>query len=217
MIRRGAERFRDRHDAGRQLAALLAAHEEACDVVLALPRGGVPVGVEVAAALGAELEVLMVRKLGVPRHAELGMGAVAEGGVRVLNDELIAQLGVTARQIDETAAAELAELERRVRVYRGGRPMLDVRNRKVVVVDDGLATGVTASAAVKAIRALGPATVVFAVPVASADALGTMEDAADRAYAVSVPRGFRAVGQFYDDFRQVSDDEVCSALAASSQ
>jgi predicted phosphoribosyltransferase len=206
-------RFSDRAQAGRLLAERLRAYAKRDDViVLALPRGGVPVAFEVARALDAPLDVFLVRKLGVPGHEELAFGAIAPGGTRVLNTPLIERLGLTAERIEAIDATERRELERRQRVYRDGRPPPDVAGRTVIVVDDGLATGSTMQAAVEAIRQDDPAQVVVAVPVADpgvCEALGTL---ADEVVCLSMPRPLRAVGAWYEAFSQTSDDEVRALL-----
>src|SRR6202166_4792121 len=172
--------FRDRREAGRLLAAKLANYANRPDVlVLALPRGGVPVAYEVARALDVPLDVFVVRKLGVPGYEELAMGAVATGGVRVLNDQFVARLGIPEHMIDAIAARERQELARRERLYRGGRPLPDVRGRTVIVVDDGLATGATMHAAIQALRQQNPARIVGAVPAASPDTCEEMKAKAD--------------------------------------
>ena len=205
--------FRDRADAGRVLAGALA-HLAGWDdvVVLALPRGGVPVAAEVARALGAPLDVLLVRKLGVPGHAELAMGAIATGGVRVLNRSVTGPLDIRPEVVDEVAAREAAELERREQAYRPGRPPLDVAGRVVVVVDDGLATGSTMRAAVTALRAKGPARVVVAVPVGSRETCRDLAQEADEVVCAHSPAGFRSVGEWYDDFAQTTDDDIRALL-----
>ncbi len=184
-------------------------------VVLALPRGGVPVGYEVAAALGAPLDVIGVRKIGAPRQPELAVGAIASGGVTMIDDHLAAQIGVDRSALHEVVARERAELDRRERRYRSGRPAPDVRDRCVVVVDDGIATGSTMAAAVAALRRLGPAEVVAAAPVASRSACAHLGAAADRVVSASTPEPFHAVGLWYQDFTQTSDDEVVELLAAA--
>ncbi len=210
-------RYRDRTDAGRRLAHELAGYAHRPDViVLALPRGGVPVAYEVAAALHAPLDVLVVRKLGVPGHAELAMGAVASGGVRVINDLLVAQLRIPAEAVEEVAAQELAELARREAAYRGERPAPDVRGRTVVLVDDGLATGSTMQAAVLALRQREPARIIVAVPVASREACGLLQGTADDVVCGSTPEPFVAVGLWYANFAQTTDDEVRSLLAMAA-
>jgi putative phosphoribosyl transferase len=205
--------FRDRTDAGRQLAARLERYAGRDDVtVLALPRGGVPVGYEVAEALGAPLDVFLVRKLGVPGHEELAMGAIASGGVRVINDAAVRYLDLTPEVIDQAAEREGKELERRAQAYRDGRPAPDVRGRIVILVDDGLATGSTMRAAVEALRTLGPARVVVAVPVGSPDVCQAFREVADDVVCGREPEPFYAVGAWYNDFTQTTDDEVRDLL-----
>ena len=207
--------FRDRDDAGQALAGQLepwADHEDL--LVLALPRGGVPVAAAVAKALGAELDVLVVRKLGTPGHEELAMGAIASGGARVLNASVIDQLDIHDDQIEAEARRQQVELERRARTYRGDRPPPRVAGRTVVVVDDGFATGATMKAAVRALRLSDPRDIVVAVPVAPAGADEEMLGLADAFVAVQLPRDFHAVGLWYRDFAQTTDAEVRSALAA---
>lgn len=208
-------RFVDRRHAGRELAGLLRSHAAAAGnvVVLALPRGGVPVAFEVARALGAPLDILVVRKLGVPGHPELAMGAIAGGDVRVLNRDLLRQLRIEGAAIDRVVDEERRELARRERAYRGQRPPLDVRGRTVIVVDDGLATGATMHAAVAALERQHAARVVVAVPVASRDALDSLAAAADEVVSVLIPEPLYGVGAWYADFRQTTDDEVRDLLA----
>ncbi|MGV9266040.1 phosphoribosyltransferase family protein [Kitasatospora sp. NPDC003701] len=205
--------FTDRTDAGRRLAALLGHLRGPGTVVVALPRGGVPVAAEVAAALGAPLDICVIRKLGVPRQPELGMGAIGEDGVRVLNDEVIRLAGVTPGQLAEVELRERAELERRARRYRGGRPPADLRGRTVVVVDDGIATGSTARAACRIVRARGAARVVLAVPVAPDDWTDRLAGVADELVCVGTPSPFFAIGEFYGDFSQTGDEEVLRHLS----
>jgi predicted phosphoribosyltransferase len=208
------QRFRNRTDASRQLAEKLAAYAHRRDVlVLALPRGGVPVGYEVARALGAPLDIFLVRKLGVPGYEELAMGAVATGGVRVLNDEIVRGLGISEHEIDAAAARELQELARRQRLYRGDRPPPDVAGRTVILVDDGLATGATMRAAVAAVRQQQPARIVVAVPTASPDTCEALKAEADDVVCAMTPEPFFAVGHWYEDFTQTTDDEVRELLA----
>ena len=210
-------RFSNRTVAGRQLARRLGAYRNRRDVVvLALPRGGVPVGFEVARALGAPLDVFIVRKLGVPGYRELAMGAIAAGGVRVLNDAVVQDAGVTPDQIEWVASDELRELERRERLYRGGAPPLDLKGRTVILVDDGLATGATMRAAVVAVRRLGAGRVVVAIPVAPAETCERFAREADAVVCLMTPDPFRAIGQWYDDFSQVSDEEVVALLAGAA-
>jgi erythromycin esterase-like protein/predicted phosphoribosyltransferase len=206
--------FRDRREAGRVLAEKLTAYANRSDVlVLALPRGGVPVGYEVAGALGAPLDVFVVRKLGVPGYEELAMGAVATGGVLVLNDQLVERLGIPQHIIDAVAARERQELARRERLYRSGRPPLDVRGRTVILVDDGLATGATMHAAIQALRQQNPARIVVAVPTASPETCEEMRARADDVICGITPEPFDAVGRWYRDFSQTTDEEVGVLLA----
>ncbi len=205
-------RYRDRTEAGQVLAQHLTAYADRPDVlVLGLPRGGVPVASEVAQALHAPLDVFLVRKLGVPGREELAMGAIATGGVRVLNDDVVRALDIPNEVIDAVAESEGVELQRRSQLYRGDRPPPAVRGRTVILVDDGLATGSTMRAAVAALRRQGPAHLVVAVPVGSAD---TCADLAEQAEVICprTPEPFLAVGMWYDDFRQTSDDEVRELL-----
>ncbi|MBB5233360.1 phosphoribosyltransferase [Deinococcus budaensis] len=206
--------FLHRQDAGQQLAARLASlHDWPDTTVLALPRGGVPVASEVAAVLGAPLDVFVVRKLGLPGHEEVAMGAVASGGVRVLNDDLVRRAGVTPEALAAVEIRERAELARRERVYREGRTPAPVAGRTALLVDDGVATGATLRAGVTALRALSPARVVVAVPVAPPNACRTLRTLADGVVCLLTPPDFRAVGQFYRDFAQTSDGEVRDLLA----
>jgi erythromycin esterase-like protein/adenine/guanine phosphoribosyltransferase-like PRPP-binding protein len=206
--------FRDRREAGRLLASKLSAYANRPEVlVLALPRGGVPVAYEVARALGAPLDVFVVRKLGVPGYEELAMGAVGTGGVRVFNHQLVTRLGIPDDLIDAVAAREQRELVRRERLYRGGRPPPDVRGRTVILVDDGLATGSTMQAAIEALRQLQPARIVVAVPTAPPDACEEMRARADVVVCAVTPEPFHAVGLWYQDFAQTTDEEVRDLLA----
>jgi putative phosphoribosyl transferase len=210
--------FRDRHDAGRQLAAELASYADRPDtLVLALPRGGVPVAYEVARALHAPLDVFLVRKLGVPGHEELAMGAIATGGVRVLNEEVVQALDIPEDVIDRVAAEEQRELERRERSYRDDRQVLSPRGRVVILIDDGLATGATMRAAVAALRKQDPAAVVVAVPVASPGVCEEFRGEVDHIVCARTPEPFHAVGLWYRDFSQTTDEEVHDLLEAAAQ
>lgn len=212
-MRSDLQPFADRREAGRELAARLGNYGNKGDVVvLALPRGGVPVAYEIATALGAPLDLFIVRKLGVPGHAELAMGAIASGGVRVLNDDVIGWYGLTEAAIDDVAADEQEELARREREYRKGQAPLDLRGRTIILVDDGLATGSTMKAAVKAVRALGPAHIVVAVPVGASDTCRALAALADEVVCAYTPEPFSAVGLWYRDFSQTTDDEVRDLL-----
>ena len=205
--------FRDRREAGRVLAGLLTAHRGRDDVVvLGLARGGVPVGWEVAAALQAPLDVFLVRKLGVPRWSELAMGALASGGGVVMNDNVVSGLHITDEQVREVIDSETVELARREHAYRGGRPVADPRDKIVILVDDGIATGASMLAAVRAIRAGGPQSIVVAVPVGPQSVCNELAQVADDVVCTTMPPGFEAVGQVYGDFHQVSDDEVRELL-----
>ena len=204
-----ARAFADRHEAGRALAERLATFARRDDVVvLALPRGGVPVGYEVATRLGVPLDVFTVRKLGVPGHPELAMGAIASGGVQVLNDEVIDWLRPSADVVERVARVELAELDRRERLYRNGRPLVPLEGRTVILVDDGLATGSTMRAAVQAVRRLEAGRVIVAAPVGARDTCEAMRLVADDVVCVISPDRFVAVGAWYLDFSETSDDEV---------
>src|SRR3982074_547535 len=210
--------FKDRRDAGRQLAERLAAYADRPDVlVLALPRGGVPVAEEVARALHVPMDVFLVRKLGLPGHAEFAMGAVASGGMRVLHREVVRQLHIPAELINAVTKRELHELERRERAYRGDRPFPDVRGKTVILVDDGLATGSTMRAAAEALRQQGPARLIVAVPAGSPQTCAEFRDEVDEVVCAITPEPFYAVGLWYDDFSQTTDDEVRDLLAAARQ
>ncbi len=207
------ERFRDRHDAGRRVAAVVGHYAGRDDVlVLALPRGGVPVGYEVSRALDAPLDVMQVRKLGVPGHEELAMGAIASGGVRILSEDVVGALQIPERVIATVAAAEEHELDRRERIYREGRPFPDVRGRTVILVDDGLATGSTMRAAAAALRAQGAGRLVVAVPVAPKETCDALRELVDEVICAVTPEPFLAVGEWYEDFTQTSDAEVQELL-----
>lgn len=209
MIRR----FRDRSAAGRELAESLRSYRGREDVVvLALARGGVPVGYEVARALGAPLDVFVVRKLGVPSEPELAMGAIATGGVRVLMEEVLESLAIPDEVVARVAAEEERELERRERHYRGDRAPAEIRGRTVILVDDGLATGATMRAAARAVRAQDPKRVVIAVPVGSPETCASMEAEADEVVCLMTPEPYLAVGFWYEEFSQTTDEEVESLL-----
>ncbi len=206
-------RFDDRHDAGRRLAAALTAYAERRDVVvLGLPRGGVPVAYEVARALHAPLDVFVVRKLGVPGHEELAMGAIASGGVMVLNDDVVLATGIDREQIDQVAARELETLTRQEQRFRGERPPLEVRDRVAIAVDDGLATGATMRAAVTALRDSGARAIVVAVPTAPRETCEMFRREVDEVVCATMPEPFTAVGLWYRDFTPVSDDQVRELL-----
>jgi putative phosphoribosyl transferase len=208
--------FRDRADAGRQLAAHLTSYTGRTDVlVLALPRGGVPVAFQVSQALGAPLDVFLVRKLGVPGHEELAMGAIATGGTRVLNEDVVRGLHISAEIIETVAAREQRELERRERLYRNGLPAPEVRGRACVLVDDGLATGSTMRAAVAALRQQQPTRIAAAVPVAAPSTCEEFQAEVDEVVCALTPEPFYAVGLWYDDFSATTDDEICDLLRRS--
>lgn len=206
--------FRDRGDAGRFLADKLTGYADRRDViVLGLPRGGIPVAYEVAQRLHAPLDVFTVRKLGVPGHEELAMGAIASGGVRVLNNDVLSYIRIPDEEIDRVASDELRELERRERLYRGAHPPLEVRDRIIIVVDDGLATGSTMRAAVKALRQKGPKQIVVAAPVGARETCDSFKDEVDVVCVCALtPEPFQAVGLWYANFEQTTDDEVRNLL-----
>lgn len=205
--------YRDRTDAGKKLAARLSKFKDRNDVVvLALPRGGVPVAYEVAQALNAPLDIFLVRKLGVPGHEELAMGAIATGGVRVLNQDVVDYLKIPPQVIDAVAAREMKELKRREIKYRGDRPAPDVTGKTVILIDDGLATGSTVRAAAQALRQQEPAHSVVAVPVSAPQTCDEYQIGVDEIICASTPEPFRGVGQWYDDFSQTTDEEVHDLL-----
>lgn len=206
--------FANRAEAGRQLASRLTQYADRPDVVvLGLPRGGVPVAYEVARQLHAPLDVFLVRKLGVPGHEELAMGAIASGGVRILNEELLWQIDVPIPVVDRVTKLEECELRRREQVYRSARPSVRLEGKTVLLVDDGIATGSTMRAALRAVRAHGPAAIVVAVPAAAAAACFDLAAEADEVVSLITPEYFRAVGEWYVDFSQTSDAEVVALLS----
>src|SRR5437773_4142064 len=210
-------RFKNRTEAGRLLAAKLLCHSSTpALLVLALPRGGVPVAYEVASALRAPLDIFLVRKLGVPGHEEYAMGALATGGVRILNPDAVQHLGISEDVIEKVVAKEKAELERREREYRGSRPVPELRGRTVMIVDDGLATGSSMRAAVAALRQKQPARIIVAVPVGAPDTCADLHREADEAVCARQPEPFYAVGAWYQDFSQTTDEEVRALLAEAA-
>jgi putative phosphoribosyl transferase len=210
-------RFLDRSEAGRALARALSHYAGRDDViVLALPRGGVPVGYEVAKELGAPLDVFLVRKLGVPGHEELAMGAIASGGVLVLDEGVLRWLDISEQQIQNTLARELDELRRREAAYRDGRPLPNLKGKTVILVDDGLATGASMQAAARAVRRHEPARIVIAVPVASRATCDRFRDEVDEVVCAVTPAPFYAVGNWYEDFSQTTDEEVRDLLALNA-
>ena len=215
----GDERvFADRREAGRELANLIPRGAQSENtVVLALPRGGVPVAYEIARALGATLDVFLVRKLGTPGHPELAMGAIASGGIKVLNDDVVRALGIRPEQIDAVARQEQVELERRDAEYRKGRQLPSLANQTVILVDDGLATGSTMRAAVEAVKQQKPARVIVAVPVGAPETCRALRETADEVICARTPTPFSAVGQWYRDFTQTTDDEVNALIAEHVQ
>jgi putative phosphoribosyl transferase len=215
LSRRHARRiFRDRHDAGDVLAEELASYRGRDDlVVLGLARGGVPVAEQVASSLHAPLDVFLVRKLGVPQWRELAMGALASGGGVVINDSLVRSLDISEEQVQAAIERETEELHRREHAYRGGRPPADIAGKTVILVDDGIATGASMLVAVRAVRTRQPAKIVVAVPVGPASTCRELADEADDVVCATMPPGFEAVGQVFEDFHQVSDDEVRESLS----
>jgi putative phosphoribosyl transferase len=210
--------FKDRTDAGRKLAARLKRYADRADVlVLALPRGGVPVAYEVAEALKAPLDIFLVRKLGVPGYEELAMGAIASGGVRVINKDVVRQLNIPGEVIDAVAADEQQELARRERAYRDNRPPPNAKGRIAILIDDGLATGSTMRAAAAALRKQGPARIVVAVPVSSPETCDEFRSEVDEIVCAVTPEPFRGVGLWYEDFSQTTDEEVRELLKREPQ
>ena len=211
------KRFHNREEAGRLLALRLGHYANRPDVIiLALPRGGVPVGYEVSHALNTPLDVLVVRKLGVPGHEEMAMGAIATGAVRLLNLPMISALHITPHSVVEVERRELAELERREKLYRGSRPRLETSGKTVILVDDGIATGSTMQAAIASLRQRQVERIVVATPVAPPSVLEIIRQLADEVVCAMTPEDFRGVGQWYDDFSQTSDEEVHFFLSASA-
>ena len=213
----GGPPFEDRRDAGRKLAERLLSYRDGRTVVFALPRGGVPVGYEISRALGAPLDVFVSRKLGAPGQPEFGIGAVAPGGVRVLNEYAVGQLGIPEDYLESVTAREIAEVERRLRYFRGGRPEPDVEGRTAILVDDGLATGVTARAAVEALRRLRPARIVLAAPVCAAQTTELIGAEVDELVCLESPPDLGAIGFWYRNFEQTPDEEVVELLERSRQ
>jgi predicted phosphoribosyltransferase len=206
-------RFLDRRNAGRELASHLSAYANRPDVlVLALPRGGVPVAYEVATALNAPMDIFLVRKLGTPGHRELAMGAIASGGIRVINDDVVQWYSIPQPDIEAVAREEEQELRRREREYRGDRPAPDLGGRTVILVDDGLATGSTMRAAVQAVKARHPARVIVAAPVGAPQTCAELSTIADEVVCATTPEPFSAVGEWYEDFDQTTDEEVSQLL-----
>lgn len=210
--------FKDRRDAGRQLAQKLSSYADRSDViVLALPRGGVPVAYEVARALNAPMDIFLVRKLGVPGHEELAFGAIASGGVRVLNNDVVWGLNVSDEAIDAVAQRELKELERRERAYRGDHPAQDIRDRIAILVDDGLATGASMRAAIDGVRAKDPAKIVVAVPTGAPETCEAFKSIVDEIICAETPKPFYGVGMWYQDFSQTTDEEVRILLEQTTE
>lgn len=210
-------RFRNRIEAGQLLAAQLKKYSNRSDVlVLGLPRGGVPVAYEVAKALNAPLDICLVRKLGVPGHKELAMGAIGSDGVRVLNYDVVSWLGISSKMIDEVAARELRELQRRDRAYRGDRPLPTVKNSTVILVDDGLATGATMRAAITVLKQEQPQSIIVAIPVAPRAACDELKAEVDKVVCLATPEPFYAIGLWYEDFSQTTDEEVRHLLESTS-
>ncbi|OUL33609.1 phosphoribosyl transferase [Nostoc sp. T09] len=212
-----SRKFHTRAEAGKMLARELTAYADCKDLlVLGLPRGGVPVAYEVAKILGAPLDICLVRKLGVPGHKELAMGAITAGGIQVLNYDVVSSLGITSQTIDQVTADELQELQRRDRAYRGDRPPLNVKNITVIVVDDGIATGSTMRAAITILKQQQPKRIVIAVPVAPPETCDQLSDQVDEVVCLKMPEQMYAVGVWYEDFSQTTDEEVRHLLAQHS-
>jgi len=209
--------FRDREQAGRALAEKVRPHvQDKKPLILALPRGGVPVAFEIARSLGADVDVFLVRKLGFPGQEELAIGAIASGGVRVLNEDLIAESGLSRKLVDEVTAREQTELDRRAAMYRQGRPAIPVAGRTIVLVDDGLATGASMLAAARALRPQGAERIIIAVPVAPIQSCEDLEREVDQVICAETPEPFVAVGAWYEDFAQVTDEQVRKLLDGAS-
>jgi putative phosphoribosyl transferase len=210
--------FKNRQEAGQRLASRLGKYANREDVmVLGVPRGGVPVASEVAAALNLPLDIFVLRKLGVPGHEELAFGAIGSGGVRVLDREVVKSVGLSDSVIELVTRAERTELARREQIYRGGRPPLDVRGKTVILVDDGIATGSSLRAGVRALRQMQPAAIVIAAPVAPRSTVNRLRREVDDVVCAAIPERFYGVGQFYHDFSQVSDEEVNELLDRASR
>lgn len=208
----GERPFRDRADAGRRLAERLSAYRYGNPIVLALPRGGVPVGYEIARALDAPLDVFVARKLGAPGQPELGIGAVAQGGTRILNQRLVEHLGISDDYLERITRREEKEVKRRLNLLCGGRPELEVRGRAVILVDDGLATGVTARAAIESLRERHPRQLILAIPVCAAQTARWIQPEVDAFVSLEIPSDLYAIGFWYENFEQVSDREVMKLL-----
>lgn len=208
--------FEDRKEAGRRLGESLRKYKFEKPIILAIPRGGVLVGYEVAKALDAPFDVIISRKIGVPYQPELGMGAVAEGNIEILDKKLIKSLRIPKNLINEIIIRERAEIDRRKKLYRGNKPMINMENKVVILVDDGLATGVSAKAAITRIKKLRPKKIIFASPVCAQDSLKSMKHYVDEIFCISTPSGFDSVGKWYTNFEQVTDEEVKSLLKESS-
>jgi predicted phosphoribosyltransferase len=207
------QRFSDRHDAGKQLARKLSKYADQEDVILlALPRGGVPVAYEIVQIIKAPMDLLIVRKLGLPGEEELAIGAIASGEIRILNQDIIDMLGISQMTVDRVTEQETLELQRREQQYRGNQPALDIHDRRVILVDDGLATGATMLAAIRAVRTRHVAQVVVAIPTASTQAIYLLRQEVDEVYYVMAPEPFEGVGRWYEDFSQTTDEEVRSLL-----
>lgn len=209
------EVFRDRKEAGRRLGKSLKKYQSENPIVLVIPRGGVVVGREVSKILKAPLDVIIARKVGVPSQPELGMGAVAEGGIEILDKDMIKSLQIPRSLMNEVIAKEKSEIERRKSLYRENKPIINLKNRVVILVDDGLATGVSAEAAVKSLKKLNPKKIIFAAPVCAKESVKNMRDLADEVCCLLTPSGFSAVGNWYQNFDQVTDEEVKEILRNS--